>query len=540
MKHSNSASDFLVLGSGIAGLTFALRAAQLGTVVVVTKKERAESSTNYAQGGIAAVMGPDDSFDRHIEDTLIAGAGLCNRDAVEAVVREGPERIRELIELGAAFTRNGSGDLDLGREGGHSRNRIIHAADLTGREVERALLAAVAANDNIRVIEHVAAVELITEHHLPEARSLGVRHRRCYGVYALDRESGVVVPLIARKTMLASGGSGQVYLHSTNPSIATGDGVAMAWRAGALIANMEFVQFHPTSLFAPNRPGTFLVSEAVRGHGGVLRNGQGERFMQRYDSQLDLAPRDIVARAIDAELKRSGEACVYLDLTSIGRDEFVAHFPNIASECDRWQIDAYGEGIPVVPAAHYQCGGVVSDLFGRSAIRNLLVCGEVACTGVHGANRLASNSLLEALVFSQRAALTVAGEWDECRDEAIPPIPGWNDHGLPNLDEWVVIEHDRREIQQIMWDLVGIVRSNARLLRALRRLRLIREEIEEYFRRTRLTLELVELRNLAETALLIVESAIMRKESRGLQYTTDYPEADDGLWARETTIEKPV
>lgn len=533
-------TDFLVLGTGIAGLTFALRAARLGSVTIITKKERAESNTNYAQGGIAAVMGEDDSFERHVDDTLVAGAGLCNREAVEAIVREGPDRIRELVDLGTAFTLNIEGELDLGREGGHSRHRIVHAADLTGREVERALLAAVAANDNIQVIEHVAAVELITEHHIPEARSLGVRHRRCYGVYALDRESGTVSPIIARRTMLASGGSGQIYLHSTNPSIATGDGVAMAWRAGALIANMEFVQFHPTSLYAPQRPGTFLVTEAVRGEGAILRNGAGERFMERYDERLELAPRDIVARAIDAELKRSGDACVRLDLSPIGKERFLKDFPNIAAECEAWGIDLFGEGIPVVPAAHYQCGGVVSDLHGRSSIRNLLVCGEVSSTGVHGANRLASNSLLEALVFAERAASALTPEWVDILNETIPPIPEWNDHGLPNLDEWVVIEHDRREIQQIMWDLVGIVRSNARLLRAQRRLRLIRDEIEEYFRRTRLTLELVELRNLAETALLIVESAIARKESRGLQFNTDYPEPDDSLWLRDTLLEKSV
>lgn len=534
------ATDFLVLGSGIAGLTFALKAADLGSVTVITKKERAESNTNYAQGGIAAVMDANDTLEGHVSDTLIAGAGLCDQEAVRILVAEGPQRVRELMGLGAEFTRSPSGALDLGREGGHSRHRIVHAADLTGREVERALLHAVASHHNIRLIEHVAAVELITEHHIPEGRRLGVRHRRCYGVFALDREEGRVIRIAARRTMLASGGSSQVYLHSTNPTIATGDGVAMAWRAGAVIANMEFVQFHPTSLYAPQRPGTFLISEAVRGHGGILRNGEGERFMERYDHRLELAPRDIVARAIDAELKKSGDPCVYLDISEIGSAEFDAHFPNILQECLQWGVDLQGQGIPVVPAAHYQCGGVLSDLYGNSSIRNLLVCGEVACTGVHGANRLASNSLLEALVFAHRAVEALKSQSRQLRNETIPPVPDWNDRGLFNIEEWVVIEHDHREIQQIMWDLVGIVRSNARLLRARRRLGLIRDEIEEYFRRTALTLELIELRNLAESALLIVESAIIRKESRGLHYTTDYPDPDDTLWLRDTLLEKPV
>jgi len=537
-------TDFLVLGSGIAGLTFALKASEFGSVTVVTKKERAESNTNYAQGGIAAVIDPSDDISAHVDDTLVSGAGLCNTAAVETLVEEGPRRVLELIELGAVFTHTSSGQLDLGREGGHSHHRIVHAADLTGREVERALLHSVAAKQNIRVREHVAAVELITEHHIPEGRRLGVRHRRCYGVYALDRETGRVSPIVARRTLLASGGSGQVYLHSTNPDIATGDGVAMAYRAGAVIANMEFVQFHPTSLYAPSRKGTFLITEAVRGRGGLLRARNGHRFMEGHHPRGELAPRDVVARAIDAELKRTGEPCVYLDISSIGEREFRAEFPNIAAECDRCLDPAWSAagslGIPVVPAAHYQCGGVLSDMDGRTSIRNLSVCGEVACTGVHGANRLASNSLLEALVVAHRAAKAHADDSRSWIHEAIPPIPEWNDRGASNLDEWVVIEHDRREIQQIMWDLVGIVRSNARLLRAERRLRLIRDEIEEYFRRTTVTLELIELRNLAETALLIVASALVRKESRGLHFTTDYPELDDRLYLRDTIMENAV
>ncbi|MEP7218398.1 MAG: L-aspartate oxidase [Bacteroidota bacterium] len=534
-------SDFLILGSGIAGLTFALKASLLGSVTIITKKERAESNTNYAQGGIAAVVEPTDTFEAHIADTLIAGAGLCNEAAVRTLVLEGPDRIRELIELGADFTRSAEGKLDLGREGGHGHNRIVHAADLTGREVERALLQGVADRGNITLLEHYSAIELITEHHIPGARRLGVRHRNCHGVYALNTGSGEIETFLARRTLLATGGCGQVYLHTTNPTIATGDGYAMAYRAGAVLANMEFVQFHPTSLYAPERHGTFLISEAVRGHGGILRNTSGERFMSRYDERLELAPRDIVARAIDAELKKSGDPCVYLDVTHIPIEEFREHFPNIEAECANLGIDVAKAWIPVVPAAHYQCGGVRSDLSGRTSINNLYVCGETSCTGVHGANRLASNSLLEALVFAHRAYLDIETGWSAASNtESFPQVAPWNDRGVFNVEEWIVIEHDRQEIQRIMWDLVGIVRSNVRLLRAQRRIRLIRDEIEEYFRRTKITLELLELRNMAETALLIVDAAITRKESRGLHYTTDYPDLDDTLWLRDTIIENPV
>jgi L-aspartate oxidase len=388
-------------------------------------------------------------------------------------------------------------------------------------------------------VEHYSAIELITEHHIPGARRLGVRNRNCFGVYALDTRSGEIVTCLARRTLLATGGCGAVYLHTTNPSIATGDGYGMAYRAGAVLANMEFVQFHPTSLYAPQRPTTFLVSEAVRGHGGILRTRSGDRFMSRYDERLELAPRDIVARAIDGELKRSGDPCVFLDVTHIPIADFREHFPNIERECAAIGIDVSKDWIPVVPAAHYQCGGVKCDLSGHSSIKHLYVCGEVSCTGVHGANRLASNSLLEALVWAHRVWLDIASGWDG-ESSPMPQVAPWNDRGVFNVEEWIVIEHDRREIQQIMWDLVGIVRSNVRLLRAQRRLRLIRDEIEEYFRRTKITLELLELRNTAETALLIVEGAIARKESRGLHYTTDYPDTDDALWHRDTIIEKAV
>jgi L-aspartate oxidase len=536
MQHT---STFLVLGSGIAGLTFALKASDLGSVRIITKKERAESNTNYAQGGIAAVMEPGDSTDAHLQDTLIAGAGLCNEKAVSVLVNEGPQRIRELMEFGAEFTRTEQGNLELGMEGGHSHHRIVHAADLTGREVERALLAAVAQRGNITLLEHHAAVELLTEHHVPGANDANIRDRHCYGAYALNTQTGEIETFLAQYTLLGSGGCGQVYLHTTNPVIATGDGYAMAYRAGAVLANMEFVQFHPTSLYAPERKGTFLISEAVRGHGGILRNAAGERFMQRYDERLELAPRDIVARAIDSELKRTGDDCVFLDVTHIPPDDFREHFPNIEAECRAVGIDVASKWIPVVPAAHYQCGGVRCDLWGRSSIANLYVCGEVSCTGVHGANRLASNSLLEALVFADRAYRKIAEEWNAGQSQ-LPVVRAWNDSGVFNVEEWIIIEHDHREIQRLMWDYVGIVRSNARLLRAQRRLRLVREEIEEYFRRTKVTLELLELRNLAETALLIVDSALTRTESRGLHYTSNYPERDDEMWLRDTVVEKAI
>jgi L-aspartate oxidase len=528
-------SDFLVLGSGIAGLMFALKASDVGSVRIITKKEKAESNTNYAQGGIAAAVGPFDSLESHVADTLDAGAGLCDQEAVGILVREGPERIQELERLGTRFTRQEDGELDLGREGGHSRNRIVHAADLTGREVERALLAAIAERPGIVLHEHYAAVELITDHHLLPKRSSP--EFKCYGVYGLDTLSGEILTILAHRTMLATGGCGQVYLHTTNPQVATGDGYGMAFRAGAALANMEFVQFHPTSLYNPTSRNIFLISEAVRGHGGILRTHSGERFMSRYDERLELAPRDIVARAIDRELKHSGEDCVFLDVSHIPRDEFRRHFPNIEATCSSIGLDVARDWIPVVPAAHYQCGGVSTDTRGRTPLRHLYASGEVASTGVHGANRLASNSLLEGLVFSHRSFLDIRAEWDH-PPVGLPDVPAWNSTGTFSTEEWIMISHDRREIQQLMWDYVGIVRSDARLLRAQRRIRLIRDEIEDYFRRTRVTLDLLELRNLAETALLIVESALLRKESRGLHYTTDYPERDDLHWRRDTILEK--
>ncbi|RKY64747.1 MAG: L-aspartate oxidase [Candidatus Latescibacterota bacterium] len=534
-------ADYLVLGSGIAGLSFALKAAEHGRVLVVTKKERAESNTNYAQGGIAAVLSPDDSFELHVEDTLKAGAGLCHRDAVELVVREGPRMVRELMEWGVEFTKRRVGDreeLALGREGGHSRDRIVYASDLTGREIERALLERVKEHGNIEVLENHIAIDLITEHHVFGVKGVPKGHITCWGAYVLDTKSGLVKKLLAKVVLLATGGTGRVYLHTTNPKIATGDGIAMVYRAGGKVGNLEFMQFHPTALYRPDADPdepAFLISEAVRGYGGVLVNRKGEAFMEKYHPMGSLAPRDIVARAIDQEIKRSGEPCVYLDVTHKDPDETRARFPNIYSRCLDVGIDMTEEPIPVVPAAHYMCGGVVTDLWGRTSIRNLYATGEVALTGVHGANRLASNSLLEALVFSDRAfrdSLARAREPDD-----FPEVPDWSEENVFNAEEWVLLSHDREEIRRLMWDYVGIVRSNYRLQRALRRIRLIAKEVEEFYRRTKVTVDLIELRNLAQVAELIVRCALARKESRGLHYNTDYPEPNP-RYQRDTVLQK--
>jgi L-aspartate oxidase len=524
--------DFLVIGSGIAGLSYALKVARLGSVAIITKKESAESNTNYAQGGVAAVMSTLDSFDLHVKDTLATGLGLSHRDAVEIMVREGPERLRELIDLGTRFTW-ADGALDLAREGGHSASRIVHARDLTGREIERALLQAIALRPNIRIFENHAAIDLITEHStITHAPTAGIH---CWGAYALAIQEGRVDTFLARVVMLCTGGLGQVYLHTTNPPIATGDGVAMASRAGAPIANMEFIQFHPTTLYNSGSP-SFLISEAVRGYGAILRTQDGEEFMQRYDERRSLAPRDIVAYAIDTELKRRGEDFVHLDLRHLPKAGIIEHFPHIHQTClTRFKLDITSELIPVVPAAHYSCGGVVSDSDGRTEIEGLYASGEVGMSGVHGANRLASNSLLEALVFSHRAALH-AEQFLSRSAGPIPAVRDWDDTGTFNSEEWVLISHDRREIQQLMWDYVGILRSDLRLQRALRRIELIADEIETFYKKTRVTEGLIELRNLAQCAHLITRSALARKESRGLHLTTDYRTRNDAHFLRDTML----
>ncbi len=520
--------DTLVIGSGIAGLFFALRAARLGSVLVITKKERSDSNTNWAQGGIAAVLSPDDNYELHINDTLEAGAGLCNREAVEILVREGPEHVKELMAMGVQFTMK-DGKPDLVREGGHSKHRILHAADLTGREIERALLARAAEHPNIQIWEHHIAIELITEHHLRKKTN----DITCYGVYALDTKKRRFKKILAKFTMLASGGCGQVYQHTTNPEIATGDGVAMAYRAGAEIHNMEFIQFHPTALYHPKAK-SFLITEAVRGFGGILRNSKGEAFMARYDPRKELAPRDIVARAIDSEVKKLGDECVYLDITHKPADQIKEHFPNIYERCLMLGIDITQELIPVVPAMHYSCGGVATDLYARTTINRLYASGETASTGVHGANRLASNSLLEALVFSHRAYVDMCEKIKSISHNT--DFPDWDESGTESPEEWILISHNRKEVQQVMNDYVGIVRSDLRLERARRRIEFLKEETEAYYKRTKISEGLLELRNIIKVAKLIIESAIKRRESRGLHYTTDYPYRDDKHYLCNTVL----
>jgi L-aspartate oxidase len=520
--------DTLVIGSGIAGLFFALRAARLGSVLVITKKERSDSNTNWAQGGIAAVLSPDDNYELHINDTLEAGAGLCNREAVEILVREGPEHVKELMAMGVQFTMK-DGKPDLVREGGHSKHRILHVADFTGREIERTLLARAAEHPNIQIWEHHIAIELITEHHLRKKTN----DITCYGAYALDTKTRRFKKILAKFTMLASGGCGQVYQHTTNPEIATGDGIAMAYRAGAEIHNMEFIQFHPTTLYHPKAK-SFLISEAVRGFGGILRNSKGEAFMARYDPRKELAPRDIVARAIDSEMKKLGDECVYLDITHKPADQIKEHFPNIYERCLALGIDITQELIPVVPAMHYSCGGVATDLYARTTINRLYASGETASTGVHGANRLASNSLLEALVFSHRAYIDMCEKIKSISHST--GFPDWDESGTESPEEWILISHNRKEVQQVMNDYVGIVRSDLRLERARRRIEFLKEETEAYYKRTKISEGLLELRNIIKVAKLIIESAIKRRESRGLHYTTDYPYRDDKHYLRNTVL----
>jgi L-aspartate oxidase len=512
--------DFLVIGSGAAGLSYALEVSNHGSVGIITKKNKAESNTNYAQGGVAVVMDSYDSYEAHINDTLTAGAGLCKRESVEVIVKEGPKAVQHLLKLGAEFSKKND-KLHLGREGGHSHNRIVHAADMTGREIERVLLEEAERRENIEILEHHYALELITQHHLGKQVTRYDNDTQCFGVYVLDTNSDEIKPFRSKVTLLASGGAGQVYQHTTNPEIATGDGYAMAYRAKARMANMEFIQFHPTSLYMPGAD-SFLISEAVRGHGGILRNADGLAFMADYDERKDLAPRDIVARAIDDQLKKRGDDCVYLDVTYIDKDDLLKHFPHIYDTCLTYGVDISKDLIPVVPAAHYVCGGVQTDLKGKTSIHGLFACGEVACTGVHGANRLASNSLLEALVFSQKAA----GESTRIiNDIAVrDDVPDWDDSGTKHTEEWVLVSHNQRELQQIMWDYVGIVRSDFRLERAFRRTKLLFEEVEQYYEKSKVSVPLCQLRNMIGVAYMIISSAQRRKESRGLHFNLDYPE----------------
>jgi len=518
-------TDVLIIGSGIAGLFAAINCSHFGNVLLVTKKEKTDSNTNYAQGGIASVFDKTDSFEKHFNDTNIAGAGLCDRKMVEIMVEEGPARILELIEIGTKFTVI-NGNLDLAKEGGHSQARIVHAKDLTGKEVERALIDKANSLSNVRIIENTLAINLITEHNVANLKHSAINSRHCFGAYILDINNNKVFTVFSKVTILATGGLGQVYQHTTNPAIATGDGYAMAYRAGAKLGNMEFIQFHPTSLYDNSRKTgshAFLITEAVRGFGGILRTKDGTAFMINYDKRQELAPRDIVARAIDSELKKHGDDFVHLDISHKSYDEIIDHFPNIHSHCLSLGIDITKDFIPVVPAAHYACGGVVVDEFARTSIKGLYATGEVSMTGVHGANRLASNSLLEALVFSYRASQNI-NDFMKSGNILSTDIPPWDDSGTLSADEKVSIVHSKKELKQLMWDYVGIVRSDLRLECAARRIKNLYNEVEDYYKKTKIFSDLIELRNLITCCHLIVKSAQLRKESRGLHYTMDYPE----------------
>src|SRR5437667_12756943 len=529
-RHVPVEGDLLVIGSGIAGLTCALECARHARVVLVTKDRLPESSSQYAQGGIASVWSPEDSFESHIDDTLAAGAGLCRREVVETVVREGPAGVRRLIALGANFDVRGDPEepeYDLGQEGGHSRRRILHALDATGHEIIRALTEAVRGEPSITVHENALAVDLLVDR--------DGANPACWGAYVLDRDTRRVHRFLARATFLCSGGAGKVYLYTSNPDVATGDGVAMAYRAGAPVANMEFFQFHPTCLYHPQAK-SFLVTEALRGEGAVLRRPDGEAFMKRYDPRAELAPRDVVARAIDNEMKVHGFECVYLDISHRDAAFVRGRFPTVYDTCRRFGIDMTRQPIPVVPAAHYACGGVLADLDGATALDRLYACGEVACTGLHGANRLASNSLLEALVFAHRAARHACARLGGDR-RRWPDIRPWDPGHATDSDESVVVTQNWDEIRRFMWNYVGIVRSDRRLARARTRIALLQEEIREYYRDFLLTSDLVELRNIATVAELIIICASSRRESRGLHSTIDHPRPDPA-WAHDTVVRR--
>ena len=527
-------TDFLVIGSGIAGLTYALKVAEAcpdSNIIILTKSQSDETNTKYAQGGIAGVMDFDkDSFDKHIEDTLNAGDGLCNRRIVEIVVKEGVERIEELIEWGAKFDREKDGDFKLGKEGGHSEFRILHHKDITGKEMERALLEAIGRKPNIKLLHHCFVLDIITQHHLGYLITKSTPDIACYGVYVLNLATNKTEKILSKITLLATGGNGQVYRSTTNPAIATGDGVAMVYRAKGRIENMEFIQFHPTALYETGIRGhNFLITEAVRGDGGILRNHAGEAFMENYDKRKDLAPRDIVARAIDNEMKIAGTEHVFLDCRHFSKEKFIEHFPNIYEKCLSIGIDITKNMIPVTPAAHYSCGGIKTDEFGKTSIKNLYAAGECASTGLHGANRLASNSLLEAMVFAHRAYQDSVTNLNLHKNfihgsEIEVPVPDWKTDGTNAPKEMILITQSVKELKLLMSDYVGIVRNNERLHRAMKRLDLLYAETEALYQKTIVSPQLCELRNMITVAYLIVKCAEFRQESRGLHFNTDFPD----------------
>ena len=534
-------TDFLVIGSGIAGLFYSLKVSKYGSVAIVTKRNIEESATKYAQGGIASVTSAEDSYKLHIDDTIEAGAGICDPDIVRIIVENGPGMIRELLELGANFSRlagkEGSAGFDLSMEGGHSKHRIIHASDLTGLEIERVLIDAVKKNNNIQIFENHIAVDIIKQSKNFSELQQKNGEDVALGCYALDKKSGRIETFLSPSTLLATGGIGKVYLYTSNPDIATGDGIAMAYRAGAKIANMEFIQFHPTCLYHSEAK-SFLISEAVRGEGGILKTKDGRTFMENYHSMGCLAPRDVVARAIDFEMKKTGDDFICLDTTHIPGYRIRERFPNLYKKCLDFGIDMSTTPIPIVPAAHYSCGGVKVDSFGKSSIHGLYAAGETACSGVHGANRLASNSLLEALVLSNRAAQSVINDLKN-EKPSFQSIPPWDKGNAVDSDEMVVVSHNWDEIRRIMWNYVGVVRSDKRLNRAKRRIEILQEEIKEYYWDFVITNDLIELRNIATVAELVIKSAMSRKESRGLHFNLDIPHRNDKKWKRDTIFENP-
>ena len=516
-------TDFLVIGSGIAGLSYALKVAEFGKVCIITKASADDSATRYAQGGIAAVMYTPDTYEKHIRDTLIAGDGLNDEKIVRITIVESTERVKELVEWGTKFDKNKSGRYDLGKEGGHSEYRVLHHKDNTGLEIENVLLRQVKLHPNIEIFENHFTIDIITQHHLGDEVNRRKTDIECYGAYVLDIEKNEIHTFLAKTTMIATGGVGNVYSTTTNPQVATGDGIAMVYRAKGIVEKMEFIQFHPTALYNPKEKPSFLITEALRGYGAILKNMNCEEFMQTYDSRLSLAPRDIVARAIDNEMKISGDDYLYLDCRHIKKDELIEQFPTVYAKCLSIGIDISRDMIPVVPAAHYTCGGIKVDEFSRTSIKYLYASGECASTGLHGANRLASNSLLESLVFSHRASLDTIILCRDCNFKH--EIPDWNAEGMVMNEELILVTQSLKDLQAIMSNYVGIVRSNIRLKRAFDRLEIIYQETEELYDKSILTVKICELRNMITVAYLIIKMAMLRKESIGLHYSLDYPKA---------------